>query len=65
MSNLRFDADYVLVDVDASPARKEAPHAKARRKTTNVIDLVSVLQKSVQDAQKKSRPKPKEHRKAA
>src|SRR5438067_4980509 len=28
VSNLRFDADYVLVDVDASPARKDAPHAK-------------------------------------
>jgi hypothetical protein len=28
MSNLRFDADYVLVDVDASPAKKDGPRAK-------------------------------------
>jgi hypothetical protein len=28
VKNLRFDADYVLVDVDASPAQKDAPHAK-------------------------------------
>jgi hypothetical protein len=28
VTNLRFDADYVLVDVDASPAQKDAPHAK-------------------------------------
>jgi len=27
-SNLRFDADYVLVDVDGSVAKKDAPHAK-------------------------------------
>jgi hypothetical protein len=27
VSNLRFDADYVLVDVDASPSKKDAPHA--------------------------------------
>ncbi len=28
MSNLRFDADYVLVDVDASPSQKDGPHAR-------------------------------------
>jgi hypothetical protein len=28
VSNLRFDADYVLVDVDASVAKVDAPHAK-------------------------------------
>jgi hypothetical protein len=28
VSNLRFDADYVLVDVDASPSKKDAPRAK-------------------------------------
>ena len=28
VSNLRFDADYVLVDVDASPSQQGAPHAK-------------------------------------
>jgi len=28
VSHLRFDAAYVLVDVDASPASKDAPHAK-------------------------------------
>jgi hypothetical protein len=26
--NLRFDGDYVLVDVDASPSQKDGPHAK-------------------------------------
>jgi hypothetical protein len=29
VSNLRFDGDYVLVDVDASPASAKDPHAKA------------------------------------
>ena len=28
LSILRFDADYVLVDVDASPSQKDGPHAK-------------------------------------
>ncbi|RDH74719.1 hypothetical protein DVS77_30340 [Mycolicibacterium moriokaense] len=28
LANLRFDGDYVLVDVDASPAKPDAPHAK-------------------------------------
>src|SRR5262245_16480001 len=28
LTNLRFDADYVLVDVDASPSQKDSPHAK-------------------------------------
>jgi hypothetical protein len=28
VSNLRFDADYVLIDVDASPSRAGGPHAK-------------------------------------
>jgi hypothetical protein len=28
LSNLRFDADYVLVDVDGSVANKDAPHTK-------------------------------------
>jgi hypothetical protein len=28
VANLRFDGDYVLVDVDASPSRKDGPHAK-------------------------------------
>jgi hypothetical protein len=28
VSNLRFDADYVLVDVDASPSQQGSPHAK-------------------------------------
>jgi hypothetical protein len=28
VSNLRFDADHVLVDVDASPSQQAAPHAK-------------------------------------
>lgn len=29
VANLRFDGDYVLVDVDASPAQEGQPHAKA------------------------------------
>ena len=28
VTNLRFDGDYVLVDVDASPSQKNGPHAK-------------------------------------
>ncbi len=28
LTNLRFDSDHVLVDVDASPSQKNAPHAK-------------------------------------
>src|SRR5262245_47641341 len=28
LANLRFDADYVLVDIDASPSQKDSPHAK-------------------------------------
>jgi hypothetical protein len=28
VTNLRFDADHVLVDVDASPSQKDGPHAK-------------------------------------
>ncbi|PRC49468.1 hypothetical protein C6A85_74560, partial [Mycobacterium sp. ITM-2017-0098] len=28
VSNLRFDGDYVLVDVDAAPAQEGEPHAK-------------------------------------
>ena len=28
LSNLRFDGDYVLFDVDASPTEADAPHAK-------------------------------------
>jgi hypothetical protein len=28
VTNLRFDADYVLVDVDASPSQKDGPNAK-------------------------------------
>ncbi len=28
VANLRFDADYVLVDVDAAPAQQDAPRAK-------------------------------------
>ena len=28
VSNLRFDGDYVLVDVDASPSQAGGPHAK-------------------------------------
>jgi hypothetical protein len=28
-ANLRFDGDYVLIDVDASPSQKGAPHARA------------------------------------
>jgi hypothetical protein len=28
VTNVRFDADHVLVDVDASPSKKDAPHAK-------------------------------------
>ena len=28
VSNQRFDADYVLVDVDASPSQNDGPHAK-------------------------------------
>ena len=28
VTNLRFDGDYVLVDVDASPSQKDGPHAK-------------------------------------
>lgn len=27
VTNLRFDGDYVLVDVDASPSQKDGPHA--------------------------------------
>ena len=28
MTNLRFDGDDVLVDVDGSPSQKDGPHAK-------------------------------------
>ena len=28
VTNLRFDGDYVLVDVNASPSQKDGPHAK-------------------------------------
>ncbi len=28
LSNLRFDGDYVLIDLDASPVKADAPHAK-------------------------------------
>lgn len=28
LSNLRFDGDYVLFDIDASPAKADAPHAQ-------------------------------------
>jgi hypothetical protein len=28
VSNLRFDGDYVLIDVDASPSQADRPHAK-------------------------------------
>ena len=28
VTNLRFDAEHVLVDVDASPSQKDGPHAK-------------------------------------
>ena len=28
VANLRFDADYVLVDVEAAPSQEGAPHAK-------------------------------------
>ncbi len=28
LSNLRFDGDYVLFDIDASPTQADAPHAK-------------------------------------
>jgi hypothetical protein len=28
VTNLRFDGDYVLVDVDGSPSKKDGPHAK-------------------------------------
>src|ERR1700704_5799059 len=28
VTNLRFDGDYVLVDVDASPSKKDGPHTK-------------------------------------
>jgi hypothetical protein len=28
VTNLRFDADHVLVDVDAAPSKKDGPHAK-------------------------------------
>src|SRR6476659_9615437 len=28
VSNLRFDADHVLIDVDGAVAKKDAPHAK-------------------------------------
>jgi hypothetical protein len=28
VTNLRFDGDYVLVDVDASPSQKDSPHVK-------------------------------------
>src|SRR5258707_9900155 len=28
VTNLRFDGDYILVDVDASPSQKDGPHAK-------------------------------------
>ena len=30
LSNLRFDGDYVLFDVDASPAQADGPHAKPK-----------------------------------
>jgi hypothetical protein len=29
VTNLRFDSDYVLVDVDATASKKDAPHAKS------------------------------------
>ncbi|GAT10526.1 uncharacterized protein RMCN_3659 [Mycolicibacterium novocastrense] len=30
VSNLRFDGDYVLFDVDASPAQADGPHANPK-----------------------------------
>jgi DNA end-binding protein Ku len=47
-----------VVEEKVRKGGKPAPEAKPRRKTANVIDLVSVLQQSIQDAQRKSRPKP-------
>jgi DNA end-binding protein Ku len=38
---------------------KAAPQTKVRHKAANVIDLVSVLQQSIEDSQHKSKPKPK------
>jgi DNA end-binding protein Ku len=44
---------------------KAAPAAKARHKASNVIDLVAVLQQSVQDAERKTQSRPKVRKKAA
>jgi DNA end-binding protein Ku len=54
-----------VVEQKVHQGAKEAPPPRGRRKATNVIDLVSVLQQSVHDAEKKSRSQPRAKRKAA
>ncbi|MBE0543382.1 MAG: Ku protein [Verrucomicrobia bacterium] len=48
-----------VVEEKISNGGKTVPAAKQRQKPANVIDLVSVLQQSIEDAQRKSKPRKK------
>lgn len=48
-----------VVEEKISKGGKAAPAAKQRQKPANVIDLVSVLQQSIEDAERKSKPRKK------
>lgn len=55
-----------VIEEKIQHGEKHAPKKTKRHDQTNVIDLVSMLQQSVADAQKKpARSKPKAHKKAA
>jgi len=48
-----------VVEQKIKKGGKAAPEPKHHKKPSNVIDLVSVLQQSVEDAQRKSKPRKK------
>jgi DNA end-binding protein Ku len=48
-----------VVEEKVRKGGKSTPQPHARRKASNVIDLVSVLQQSIDDAQRKTRAKPR------
>jgi DNA end-binding protein Ku len=54
-----------VVDEKIHEGGKAAPKSKKSKPASKIIDLVSVLQKSIADAQGKSKSKPKLARKAA
>ncbi|HUD82208.1 MAG TPA: Ku protein [Candidatus Saccharimonadales bacterium] len=54
-----------LVEQKVQQGGRDLPKPARKQTKTNVIDLVSVLQQSIQDAQRKSRPASKTRRKAA